>query len=44
MSKIDYEDLPSQALTEFVLQNIGFIETNKKNKQQLFEFVKNSIS
>lgn len=42
MSKIDYKELPSQALTEFVLENIGFIETNKKNTPKLIEFIKNS--
>lgn len=43
MSKINYDGNPTETLTQFVLQNVGFIEANKKDTQKLIEFLNNSI-
>ena len=43
MSKINYDTNPTEALIQFVLQNIGFIEMNKKDTKKLIEFLNNSI-
>ena len=39
MGKIDYEDKPTNILAQFVVSNIGYIESNKHNPQKLKELI-----
>lgn len=43
MHKINYSGQPTEILTQFIKQNVGFIESNKKDRQKLIEFLNNAV-